>query len=520
MKGTAIQSTSIVSDDSGVDQSASLDSSSAPEDSASVAAPLQDAGSLTSTSNQALAQTDLVAVTSGGITFNLTFDAGAPPSFRSGIQQAASILTAAISDQITVNLTVHYTGTGGGAFCLFPPEVLESYSSVRSALISHASPTDTTFNALPATDSIQGQSSVAVSNAELKSLGFMSPTASGTDGTVSFATDIDPSLLVGVALHELTHSLGRIPYGPQPNIFDLYRFTSPGTRLFSISPSSAPPAYFSVDGGSSKLADYGQTSDTSDFLNSGVQGPNDPFNEFYNGGTSQSLSAVDLAQLDALGFDLTSNASITIESFGSTSLVQVGSNYFLYPVGGSSGPELEYGGSPMVAGQTGDWAPIGAEAVSGGYEVVWKTAGADLYTVWTTDSSGNYQSNSAVVAGSDAGVESLETTFQQDLNGDGQIGQLGTGIPPVPVPPSSPPLMANCDTGAEDSMRLDTAVCLGTLGGSDPSAAPADCSDPMIASLALLTNYIASAFKETATNFTFVDARPTPVQDLLTKPLG
>ncbi len=99
------------------------------------------------------------------------------------------------------------------------------------------------------------------------------------DASATFATDIDPSLLVGVALHELTHAMGRVPYGSQPDVFDFYRFTGTGVRLFSGNiPASA--AYFSLNGGSTKLADYGQSSDPSDFLNSGVQGANDPFNEF------------------------------------------------------------------------------------------------------------------------------------------------------------------------------------------------------------------------------------------------
>ena len=42
-----------------------------------------------------------------------------------------------------------------------------------------------------------------------------------------------------------------------------------------------------------------------------------------------------------------------IEAQGSTSLVQVANNYFLYPVGGSSGPELSFLGAPFVAGQIG-----------------------------------------------------------------------------------------------------------------------------------------------------------------------
>ena len=49
--------------------------------------------------------------------------------------------------------------------------------------------------------------------------------------------------------------------------------------------------------------------------------------------------------------------------------------------------------------------------------------GADKYTVWNTDSSGNYLSSVFDVAsGSSAALQSLETSFHQDLNGDGSIG--------------------------------------------------------------------------------------------------
>jgi hypothetical protein len=117
-----------------------------------------------------------------------------------------------------------------------------------------------------------------------------------------------------------------------------------------------------------------------------------------------------------------------IEAQGSTSLVQVGNHYFLYPVGGSSGPELSYLGAPFVAGQTGAWVPIGAEKTAGGYEVAWKVTGADQYTVWNTDSSGNYQSTIGVVSGSSSALQLLEPSFHQDLNGDGVIGPHTTVI--------------------------------------------------------------------------------------------
>jgi hypothetical protein len=253
----------------------------------------------------------VVAEASGGLTIDLIFDAAAmaaPSGFRSGLEQAALLLSAAISDTITLNFNIDYSGTGEGAAAGPDNGQWVSYATVRSDLVSHASTGDTTFNALPTGSSIQGQSFVAVWNAQLKLWGVIGANDTTTDdGSATFATDIDPSLLVGVALHELTHAMGRVPYGPQPDIFDFYRFTSSGVRLFSDNiPASA--AYFSLDGGNTKIADYGQSSDPSDFLNSGVQGPNDPFNEFYSSNTSQTLSAIDLKQLDALGFHLTPSA--------------------------------------------------------------------------------------------------------------------------------------------------------------------------------------------------------------------
>src|SRR5216683_5511128 len=191
--------------------------------------------------------TTLVALTSGGIIINLLFDAAAmaaPASFRAGIQQAASILTAAISDQITVNIKIDYSGTGGGAAAGPDSGQYESYTSVRADLINNATPGDTVFNALPSGSSIQGQSNVAVWNAQLKLWGLLGANDTTTDdGSATFAADINSNLLVGVALHELTHALGRIPYGPQPDIFDLFRFTSSGVRLFQGG-ATAPAAYF------------------------------------------------------------------------------------------------------------------------------------------------------------------------------------------------------------------------------------------------------------------------------------
>lgn len=267
-------------------------------------------GSLSAASANAVGTLTSVPISTGGITINLLFNAAsmaAPAAFRAGIEQAATQLANVIKDKITVNLTIDYSGTGGGADAGPATGQYINYSTVRANLINKASPGDLTFNALPNSASIQGQSKVAVWNAQLKLFGLLSANdTTNIDGTAHFTTDLSMQALVGVALHELTHAMGRIPYGPAPDIFDLFRFSAPGVRMFADG-SNASPAYFSIDGGATKLADYGQNSDPSDFLNSGVQGASDPFNEYYTNTTTQKMSAADLEQLDALGFHLVSN---------------------------------------------------------------------------------------------------------------------------------------------------------------------------------------------------------------------
>ena len=66
-----------------------------------------------------------------------------------------------------------------------------------------------------------------------------------------------------------------------------------------------------------------------------------------------------------------------------------------------------------------------------GYEVALFNASSQLYTVWNTDSSGNVLSASiSGVSGTNTALESIETSFQQDLNGDHTIGIPGASRGP------------------------------------------------------------------------------------------
>ena len=120
----------------------------------------------------------------------------------------------------------------------------------------------------------------------------------------------------------------------------------------------------------------------------------------------------------------------TIEASGAISLIQVGNHYYLDDNTGAIPPSLKFQGADYVPGLFGAAVvPIGAEATASGYEVAWKVMGTDQYSVWATDKNGNYTSNIiGTASGTSTALESLESSFHQDLNGDGQIGVVPTVV--------------------------------------------------------------------------------------------
>ncbi|MHC2577082.1 serralysin [Bradyrhizobium diazoefficiens] len=118
------------------------------------------------------------------------------------------------------------------------------------------------------------------------------------------------------------------------------------------------------------------------------------------------------------------SSSTTIEQAGSTSLVQTDSNYYLNSISTGTGPVLKNGGAAVIAGNYGAWSPVAAEQVSGGgYDVAWKNSSTGYFSIWSTDSNGNFVSTlTPEVPGSDSRLKALEPVFHQDLNGDGAVG--------------------------------------------------------------------------------------------------
>jgi hypothetical protein len=143
-------------------------------------------------------------------------------------------------------------------------------------------------------------------------------------------------------------------------------------------------------------------------------------------GNSSTLEALETTFHEDLNGDGTIGIVATvIETSGSTGLSKVGNNFFFSANG--TGAELKYHGVAVTVGQFGAWTPISVEQTASGYDVIFKTG--NQYTEWSTDSNGNFTANiTGALSGSSSTLKALETTFHQDLNGDGTINTPFTVI--------------------------------------------------------------------------------------------
>jgi len=156
---------------------------------------------------------------------------------------------------------------------------------------------------------------------------------------------------------------------------------------------------------------------------------------------------------------------------------------------------LKYSGAPWTTGQWGGWTPIGAEVTATGYEVAFKLTGSDLYTVWNTDSNGTITSNPiGSVPGANSSLQSLETSFHQDLNGDGVIGMPSHAGPVAPAAPITAPNSGNAilsGTAAADTFIFNAHFGNDTVTGFQPGVDQVEIDHTLFASVADLFTHTA-----------------------------
>ncbi|MBR0934952.1 Ig-like domain-containing protein [Bradyrhizobium jicamae] len=118
-----------------------------------------------------------------------------------------------------------------------------------------------------------------------------------------------------------------------------------------------------------------------------------------------------------------------IDTVGSASLIEMGNNFYVGNETLGFSAMLRFAGVAQVVDPTGRVTPLGAEKTASGYEVVWSLGGGQ-YSIWTTDNNGN-ETSYVHVSGTSSTLEALETSFQQDLNGDGVIGPVAASAAPM-----------------------------------------------------------------------------------------
>jgi hypothetical protein len=259
---------------------------------------------------------------------------GAPSGFVTDMNYAASLLDSLLTDNITIAIDVSWDYQNPSAVLgeAGPNLSQYDYGSVVAALSAHASAeigpyasiAHQAVTELPATDpSSTGQ--IWVADAQAEALGLFTSSTIDTAGSATFGTggaalnfsttDLTISnevSFLGVALHELTHALGRMSFadasasgfgGLDFTIMDLYRYTSPGhlQTNANFNNQTAPASYFSLNGGATTLAAFSTTSDYSDWASSVS---NDSFDAFAVADKANPITAVDKQLLSAIGFDV------------------------------------------------------------------------------------------------------------------------------------------------------------------------------------------------------------------------
>jgi Bacterial pre-peptidase C-terminal domain len=257
-------------------------------------------------------------IVSAGMHINLIWDASvtslsAPvqAAFKTAVQSAASMLQAAFTDNITINISVGWGESGGTAIAsgsIFSSSTTGqflSYGTVRGALSSpsHDLSADDNTAAASLTASLNpnGTGQIAVWRAQEKALGLngVLPNDSVSDGNIGFSTASLSGNWVGNALNALTYAMGRVsgtsPYG----ILDLFRYSAAtGTR--PATPVGGTAAYFSIDGGATRIADFSTVQNVGDWLNDSLT-PIDPFDSPITASTN-ALTTADLREMDTIGF--------------------------------------------------------------------------------------------------------------------------------------------------------------------------------------------------------------------------
>ena len=248
---------------------------------------------------------------------------------------AANAWSAVLTDPVTVQVQIGFRdlGTDSQSNVILGQTGLSlfsvDYAGFKVALTADAtSASDSVAVAhLPATTP---DNTVLGTSAGLRAAGVIAVAA--TDGIIEFTSrsgvtfaptraQLDSSNydLIGVAEHEIGHLLGFVSSVDQSNQtmrspLDLYRYTSPGGLSFT----AGQTAYFSIDGGTTNLANFSVGGVGQYQASHWLQGTGALMDPAVSKGVQQNITLLDLRALDVIGWD------VAVPEPGTMSLLVVG----------------------------------------------------------------------------------------------------------------------------------------------------------------------------------------------------
>ena len=261
-----------------------------------------------------------------GLEFSVTYDTTVTGNadstmIESAFANAVNYFIGHFTNKIVINLTLQLGATDLGQSTVFLTS--ETYDAVKTALTSQANSASgsalqkSAVATLPNNDpTVQGGpgNTYLVSTGQAKALGLTAANGSSSDGVITISDSqtyfYDQSSpvagsydITAVAEHEISEVMGRfallgdnIANGPNYSVMDLYRYSGSNVREFT----GGAAAYFSIDSGQTDLKDWNTiaNADYGDW----ASGTADSFNAFADPGAVEPVTAVDLQNMQVLGY--------------------------------------------------------------------------------------------------------------------------------------------------------------------------------------------------------------------------
>jgi hypothetical protein len=323
---------------------------------------------------------------------------------------------------------------GGGTFFEVNYSQLKGWLTADAVSIAQI----TAVASLPASSASfpGGASTFSISPAEEKALGVFSGDSGAIDGSIGFNTgDADsPEDWEPAALTEIAHALGWNSIaqgGSGPHVSDLFRYSSPGQYGWT----SLQPAYFSVDGGVTPLADFAtssafdQTLFSPDPPDAGGLPADDPLRVPFTSAAT-TLTAFDIEALSVIGFGVANAApppppQRRFNAGGESSSIVWQNTDGQASIWDMNGNSL-VGGGPVSPNPGPSWTEVGTGDFNhdGLSDILWRNASTDQVSIW--EMNGN-----KVIGGGPLGPEpgpSSTVIGTGDFNDDGHSDILWQNV--------------------------------------------------------------------------------------------